>query len=38
MKYARELQRYQPPGVLGWNYGDHIPWFYKGKLAMTAGW
>jgi len=38
MKYARELQRYQPPGVLGWNYGDHIPWFYKGNLAMTAGW
>jgi len=38
MKYAKELQRYQPPGVLGWDYGDHIPWFYEGKLAMTAGW
>lgn len=38
MKYAKELQQYQPPGVLGWDYGDHIPWFYEGKLAMTAGW
>ncbi len=38
MKYARELQKYQPPGVLGWEYGDHIPRFYEGHLAMTGGW
>ena len=38
MEYARELQNYQPPGVLGWDYGDHMPYFYEGKLAMTAGW
>lgn len=38
MEYVRELQNYQPPGVLGWDYGDHMPLFYEGKLAMTAGW
>ncbi|MFW6137940.1 MAG: ABC transporter substrate-binding protein [Spirochaetota bacterium] len=38
MQYAKELQNYQPPGVLGWDYGDHIPWFYEGRLAMTGGW
>ena len=38
MEYARELQNYQPPGVLGWDYGDHMPYFYEGNLAMTAGW
>jgi len=38
MKYAKELQQYQPPGVLGWEYGDHIPRFYEGHLAMTGGW
>jgi len=38
MEYARELQNYQPPGVLGWDYGDHMPYFYEGNMAMTAGW
>jgi len=38
IEYARELQNYQPPGVLGWDYGEHMPYFYEGKLAMTAGW
>lgn len=38
MEYARELQNYQPPGVLGWDYGEHMPYFYEGRLAMTAGW
>lgn len=38
MKYAKELQQYQPDGVLGWEYGNHIPRFYEGHLAMTAGW
>lgn len=38
MEYARELQNYQPPGVLGWDYGDHMPYFYEERLAMTAGW
>ncbi len=36
--YARRLQDFQPAGVLGWDYGDHIPRFYEGGLAMTAGW
>lgn len=38
MEYARELQNYQPPGVLGWGYGEHMPYFYEDRLAMTAGW
>ncbi len=38
MKYALELQKYQPDGVLAWEYGNHIPRFYEGHLVMTAGW
>lgn len=38
VRYARQLQEYQPAGVLGWDYGDHIPRFYDGGLAMTGGW
>jgi multiple sugar transport system substrate-binding protein len=36
--YARRLQAFQPEGVLGWDYGDHIPRLCEGGLAMTAGW
>lgn len=38
VEYARRLQDFQPEGALGWDYGDHIPRFYEGGLAMTAGW
>jgi len=38
VEYARALQDTQPDGVLGYDYGDHIPWFYEGNAAMTFGW
>jgi len=36
-EFGKELQKYQPPGVLGWNV-EHIDLFKQGKLAMTAIW
>lgn len=38
MRWAKKLQKFQPPGVLAWEYGDHLPRLYEGDLAMTAGW
>ncbi len=38
VRFARALQDTQPEGVLGYDYGDHIPWFYEGNAAMTMGW
>ena len=37
-RFAQRLQAFQPPGSLGWDYGDHIPMLCDGRLAMTAGW
>ena len=37
-EFAERLQAFQPEGVLGWDYGDHIPRLCEGDLAMTAGW
>jgi len=38
VRFAQELQNYQPEGALGWNYGDHITLFYEGNIAMVQGW
>jgi len=38
VRFAQELQNYQPEGALGWNYGDHITRFYNGDIAMVQGW
>lgn len=38
VEFARDLQETQPAGVLGYDYGDHLPWFYDGNAAMTIGW
>lgn len=37
-RFARTLQDSQPEGALAWDYGDHIPRFCDGGMAMTAGW
>ncbi len=38
VEFALALQDTQPSGVLGYDYGDHLPWFYDGNAAMTIGW
>ncbi len=38
VEFAKELQQYQPAGVLGWEYGEHFTRFVEGDLAMSAGW
>ena len=38
VEFAADLQETQPEGVLGYDYGDHLPWFYEGDAAMTIGW
>jgi multiple sugar transport system substrate-binding protein len=38
VRFAKQLQNYQPEGALGWNYGDHITRFYEGDIAMVQGW
>jgi multiple sugar transport system substrate-binding protein len=38
LNYALDLQAYQPNQVTSWEYGEQMPTFYAGQLAMTAGW
>lgn len=38
IEFLHALQDTQPAGVLGYDYGDHLPWFWEGNAAMTIGW